>query len=280
MNKIELNVDKSQKLSDILYNYGLKPSQVNKLFKQKDVRVDNVRQSADCFVLSGQKITFFINEEVSKKFEIFYEDENIYIINKFEGIEVTGEQGIEGQLKNAIAVHRLDRNTKGLLIMAKNKESEEILLKAFKDRSITKKYICEVVGNTNFKNQVYSAYLFKDAKKSIAYVHDTPKPHSVEIKTIFKTLHNGTATSIVECQLITGKTHQIRAHLAFLGHAILGDGKYGKNEDYKKYNEKTQKLHCYYLKLNGLYNNLSYLNNKEFKLYPSWLNKEKVINSN
>ncbi len=280
MNKIELNVDKPQKLSDILYNYGLKPSQVNKLFKQKDVRVDNVRQSADCFVLSGQKITFFINEEVSKKFEIFYEDENIYIINKFEGIEVTGEQGIEGQLKNAIAVHRLDRNTKGLLIMAKNKESEEILLKAFKDRSITKKYICEVVGKTNFKNEVYSAYLFKDAEKSLAYVYKIQRPHSVEIKTIFNTLHNGSSTSIVECQLVTGKTHQIRAHLSFLGHAILGDGKYGKNEDYKKYNEKSQKLHCYYLKLNGLYGKLLYLNNKEFTLYPSWFNKEKILKSN
>ena len=276
MNKIELNVDKSQKLSDILYNYGLKPSQVNKLFKQKDVRVDNVKQSVDSYVMSGQKVTFFINEEISKRFEIFYEDENIYIINKFEGIEVTGEQGIECQLKNAIAVHRLDRNTKGLLVMAKNKESAEILLKAFKDRLITKKYLCEVVGKTNFDKKVYKAYLFKDAKKSISYIYDFQKPHSVEIKTFFKTLHNGTSTSIVECELVTGKTHQIRAHLAFLGHAILGDGKYGKNEDYKKFNERTQKLHCYYLKFNKMFGVLSYLKDKEFVLYPNWFNKDKI----
>lgn len=276
MNKIELNVDKPQKLSDILYNFGLKSSQVNKLFKQKDVRLDGVKQSKDIFVLTGQKVTIFINEEVSKRFEIFYEDENIYIINKFEGIEVAGEQGIEGQLKNAIAVHRLDRNTKGLLVMAKNESSAQILLKAFKDRSITKKYICEVVGKTNYKNNLFSAYLFKDAKKAIAYVYDIPKPHSVMIQTIFNTLYNGSSTSIVECELVTGKTHQIRAHLSFLGHAILGDGKYGKNEDYKKYNEKTQKLHCYYLKFNGLFGDLKYLNEKEFVLYPNWFNKDKI----
>ena len=276
MNKYELIVDKSQKLSDVLYGFGLKSSQITKLFKQKDVRLDDVKQSCDSYVLAGQKITIFINEKISKRFEIFYEDENIYIINKFDGIEVSGEQGLEGQLKDAIPVHRLDRNTKGLLIMAKNKDAESVLLKAFKDRLITKKYLCEVVGNTNFLGKVYSAYLFKDAKKSIAYVYNTQKPYSVEIKTIFKTLHNGSSTSIVECELLTGKTHQIRAHLSFLGHAILGDGKYSKNEDLKKYSEKTQKLHCYYLKFNNMFGVLSYLKDKEFILYPKWFNKDKI----
>lgn len=273
MNKYEINVDKPQKLSDVLYNFGLKPSQVNKLFSKKDVRIDNVRQSKDSFVLTGQSVVFFIQEEISKKYEIFYEDENIYIINKYEGIEVTGEQGLEGQLK-AIAVHRLDRNTKGLLVMAKNKESEESLLTAFKNRTITKKYLCEVLGDTNFKNELKEAFLFKDAKQSMAFVSLDPKPHSTKIQTKFNTVKNGSQTSIVDCELLTGKTHQIRAHLAFLGHPIIGDGKYGKNEDNKKFKEKTQKLFCYYLKFDKLLGNLSYLTSKEFVLYPNWFKKQ------
>jgi len=272
MHKYEINVDKNQKLSDVLYGFGLKPSQVNKLFKLKDVRLDNVKQSKDLPVSIGQKVSFFIEEELSKKYEIFYEDDNIYIVNKFEGIEVEGDNGLEGSLK-AIPVHRLDRNTKGLLVMAKTESVAQGLLKAFKDKNVTKKYLCEVVGDTNFKGELKEAYLFKDAKQSIAYVYNEPKPHTSKIQTKFTTLKKGTQTSVVECELLTGKTHQIRAHLSFLGHAILGDGKYGKKEDNKKLKEKTQKLCCYYLKFNSLKNELEYLNNLEFKLYPNWFNK-------
>lgn len=274
MHKYEINVDKSQKLSDVLYGFGLKPSQVNKLFSKKDVRVDNAKQSKDAFVLAGQQVTFFINEELSKKYEIFYEDENIFIINKYEGIEVTGEQGLEGQLK-AIPVHRLDRNTKGLLVMAKNVESEKSLLEAFKNKNITKKYLCEVVGNTNFNGELKEGYLFKDAKQSLCYVYGDERPHTTKIQTRFKTLKKGNQTSVVECELLTGKTHQIRVHLAFLGFPILGDGKYGRNEDNKKFKEKTQKLFCYFLKFEKLQQPLSYLNTKEFVLYPNWFNTDK-----
>lgn len=274
MNKYEINVEKSQKLTDVLYSFGLKPSQVNKLFSKKDVRVDNVKQGKDLFVLSGQKVSFFMNEEISKKYEIFYEDDNILIINKYEGIEVTGESGLEGQLK-AFAVHRLDRNTKGLLVMAKNEQSQKSLLIAFKDKKVTKKYLCEVIGQTNFNGEVKEAYLFKDAKQSLAYVYAEPKPHSVKIQTRFTTLKKGLETSVVECELLTGKTHQIRAHLAYFGHPILGDGKYGKNEDNKKFKEKTQKLFCYYLKFGYVSSPLEYLKDKEFILYPNWFNKNK-----
>jgi len=270
MHKYSYIVDKSQKLTNFLFNLGLKSSQVAGLYKNKDVKINGVRCSEDKEVLSGQEITLFLPEEINKKYEIVYEDDNIIIVNKHEGIEVTGATGLEGLIKNSIPVHRLDRNTKGLLVMAKNKEAEQILLNAFKDKQVTKKYICEVVGDTNFKNDLKQAYLFKDAKKSFVYIYNAPKPLATKIETKFTTLKHGNATSVVECELLTGKTHQIRAHLAFLGHAIVGDGKYGKGEDNKKFKESTQKLYCYYLKFNNLPGKLNYLSQKEFVLYPNW----------
>jgi len=274
MNRYEYIIDKPQKLTDFLYSLSLKSSQISKLFKLRDVKVDGRRVSEDILLEQNQKIVFFMNENISKRFQIFYEDENVIIVNKFQGIEVVGENGLEGELK-AFPVHRIDRNTKGLVILAKNKSSEEELLKAFKEKNVVKKYICEVIGDTAFKNELKKAYLFKDASKSIVYVYDEIRPHSSQILTRFNTLKHGNETSIVECELLTGKTHQIRAHLKHLGHPIIGDGKYGNNEDNKKFKESTQKLYCYYLKFinqNGILKNI---NNKEFILFPNWFKKEK-----
>ncbi len=269
MFKYEEKVLKPQKLTDYLFGLGLKASQISYLFKNKDVKINGERYSQDTLLESGNLVTFFLREEISKKYSIVYEDDNIFIVNKFAGIEVVGDNSLEQQL-NAYAVHRLDRNTKGLLILAKNNESKQELLNAFKKNNIIKKYLCEVVGATNYKNTCIKCYLFKDAKLSRVYIYDQPKPHSQEIKTIFTTLKSSPQTSVIECTLLTGKTHQIRAQLAHLGHAILGDGKYGKTEDNKKFKEGTQKLHCYYLKLTNLTDKLNYLNNKEFILYPEW----------
>lgn len=269
MQKYEHKIIKQQRLTDFLFSLGLKSSQVSSLYKNRDVKVNGQRFSQDTTLEVGNTVTFFLTEKLSQKFNIHYEDDNIIIVNKFAGIEVTGENGLDKQL-NAIAVHRLDRNTKGLVILAKNKQAEESLLLAFKQNKITKKYLCEVVGKTNFKNTLVTGYLFKDAKLSRVYVYDEKKPHTQEIKTIFTTLKSSPQTSVVECTLLTGRTHQIRAQLAHLGFAILGDGKYGKTEDNKKFKEATQKLFCYYLKFEDLTRLLDYLNNKEFILYPSW----------
>lgn len=272
MEKIEKIVQKAQKTSVFLTSLGFSYNNINKLIRNKDIRVDGQKISSDIFLSEGQSVTIFTPILPQKRFEILFQDENILVLNKKSGIEVEGPDGLEGET-GCIAVHRIDRNTEGLLIMAKNKESEDILLRGIKNRAIDKKYIAEVVGKVNFNNQKITGFLVKDGKNSSVKVYDRFVQGSVKIETIFDTLKIGNETTIVEATLITGKTHQIRAQLAYIGHAIVGDGKYGKNQDNKKFKEKSQKLHCYYLRINNLTEKLSYLNGREFICYPNWFKK-------
>ncbi len=276
MIKIEFKCKKNDKLSNVLLNYGFSYNAVCKLLRSKDIRINGVKTSNDDFVFNGNDITVFASAHPLNKFEIVFEDENVYVINKFSGIEVEGEDGLEGRLEGSRAVHRLDRNTQGLLIMARNKNSERILLKAIKERCFEKKYLAEVVGKCDFSGERLVAFGLKDNKTSYLKVTKNFVQNSQRIETIFKTLKSTNQTSVVEATLITGKTHQIRAHLAYLGNPIVGDGKYGKNEDNKKFKEKSQKLHCYYLKLNGLCGELEYLNGRVFNNLPDWAKGLKI----
>ena len=276
MKKIEFNVEKTGKVSNILTDYGFSYNEVNKMLRNKDVRVDEQKISSDQIILENQKLTVFCQNPPKEKFKIVYEDENIVVVDKLSGIEVEGKLGLEGKIEGAIAVHRLDRNTEGILVMAKNKKAEQILSNAIKNQSFEKKYLAEVVGRANFKEGKYTAYLVKDSKNSQVKIFDKFVQGAVKIETIFKTIKEGNETSIVMARLVTGKTHQIRAHLAFLGNAIVGDGKYGKNSDNKKFKEKTQKLHCYSLKLNGLGGDLEYLNGRTFTSIPDWAKKYNI----
>ncbi len=276
MNKVEIKCKNNQKISEMLTNFGFSYNSVNKLLRNKDVRIDGKKISNDEFVFVGQDVCVFCEKMPNQKFEIVFEDENIFVVNKFSGIEVEGENGLEGKIEGSFAVHRLDRNTQGLLVMARNKVAEKHLLTAIKNQSFKKKYLAEVVGKTSFSGEKCSGFLVKDSKTSFVKVRGNFVQNSVKIETIFKTLRNGNDTSVVEAELITGKTHQIRAHLAFLNHPIVGDGKYGKNEDNKKFKEKSQKLHCYFLQLNGLVGEMEYLNGKAFKNFPKWAENIKI----
>lgn len=259
----------------------------NTLFKalrKKDIRVNNVKVSNDITVHTGDEITIYIIDDFlfgtsNINIPIIYEDNNIVIFNKPEGISVTDDNISSITLtsvvkekygKNLEPCHRLDRNTKGLIIYAKNKEALDILLEKFKNKEIEKHYYTKVYGIMKKNHELLKAYLFKDSKKSLVYIQDEPKKDYLEIITEYTVLQKDIQNNItyLDINLHTGRTHQIRAHMAHIGYPVIGDGKYGTNEINKKFGLKNQFLYSYILKFNFTSNSgiLDYLNNKEFTL--------------
>lgn len=273
MEKIEIKINKSNDVKNLLLDYGFSSQQVNKILKNRDVKKNGKRLQPTDSLNPGEVVIVYCEKLPIPKFKKLYEDENVVVLSKGKKIEVQGENSLEKLLKGTIAVHRLDRNTTGVMIMAKNKDAEETLKEAFKNGWIEKKYVCEVFGQPDFKGEKKTAFLLKDVARSEVKIFNTYVQHSVKIETSFKTLKKGAETSLVEVELHTGKTHQIRAHLAFLGYPIVGDGKYGNNKINKKFKENYQKLHCFLLKIKKINKNLEYLKNKEFIEKPIWAEK-------
>ncbi len=273
MEKFEIKIKKNQKIRDFLLNYGFSKPIANQIIKNKDVKLDGKRLSEDDMVFAGQTVVVFAPEKPSARFNIIFEDENVIVLDKGCDIEVQGKGSLESAIPGSIAVHRLDRNTTGVMIMAKNEEAAEALKQAFKDKTVQKTYVCEVFGKPNFKGEVQKAYLVKDANRSEVKIYPNFVQKSVLIETKFKTVKVGEQTSLVTAELLTGRTHQIRAQLAYLGFPIIGDGKYGKNEINRKFKEKYQKLHCFSLKIKKINKKFEYLQNKEFISKPEWAKK-------
>ena len=250
-----------------------------KLLRNKDIRINGKR--------INQNIELNINDEVVvytpkklldeyNKIDIIYEDENILIINKPSNIEVTGSFSLTTKVQNIykdalfkpMPCHRLDRNTTGLVLFAKNQLSLDILEKKFKNHEIEKHYRALVYGIPKIKSQKLEAYLFKDRKKSTVYISTEYKKGYQKIITNYTLLESYNNTSLLDVEIETGRTHQIRAHLAHIGHPIIGDGKYGINKVNKQFGYKYQLL-CHYKIIfsftteSGI---LDYLNNKTIEL--------------
>ena len=286
---------------------NLPQSLMYKYIRMKRIKVNSKRAEISTRLAVGDTVDMYINDEffakketrydftgASKNLDIVYEDENIILLNKKSGLlsHPDDKEFIDtliGRVKRYLyekkeylpdeensftpaLVNRIDRNTAGIVIAAKNAEALRILNQKLKDREIHKFYLCVVHGVPREKSGILTGYLIKDEKKNKVAVYKNPVDGAKTIKTKYNVLKSQNGLSLVEIELLTGRTHQIRAQFSAIGNPLLGDGKYGKNELNKKSGLKTQCLCSYKLQFDfetdaGA---LEYLNHKEFEIKNVW----------
>ena len=236
------------------------------LLKNKEIKVNGKKVSGNVELNVGDEIAYFLTKKQEEKtaFQIVYQDENVLLADKESGVN---SEAVFAQLqreRECYFIHRLDRNTQGLIVFALNETAEKELLFAFKERLAEKIYIALCFGFFSKPKETLTAYLKKDTEKSLVKIFSEPKAGAEKIVTEYEVLENKGETTKVKVRLHTGKTHQIRAHLAFIGNPILGDMKYGFQEKNKAVSVSRQQLLSYSLTLNGL-DKLAYLNGREFR---------------
>ncbi|MCI9010430.1 MAG: RluA family pseudouridine synthase [Clostridia bacterium] len=234
------------------------------LLKNREIRVNGTRVGEDVLLASGDEVAYFLTKAQERKtgYEIVYEDDYIAVADKESGVNSEAVFSALCERGETYFIHRIDRNTAGLLLFAKSRESERLLLRAFRERSAHKIYLARVIGKMSKRQSVEEAYLIKDEKNALVRV--STKPIGEKIKTEYRVLEEDGETSLLQITLHTGKTHQIRAHMAFLGHPVAGDTKYGDGAFNRTHHITRQRLVAKQLQIDGE-GLLSYLSGLTFE---------------
>lgn len=282
---------------------GLNSSLMYKFIRKKQIKVNGKRCEISYKLVVGDVVEMYINDDFFEekdsdflkiaydpKLSIVYEDENLILIDKKPGVIVhSDEKEQRDTLINQVLLYlyrkgeyipekessftpslcnRLDKNTGGIVIVAKNAAAQRELYDIIKNRKIKKLYLAAVFGEFDKKCDTLTAYLKKDSKQNLVYVKSKPFDGSKEIITKYKVLSSNKKFSLIEIELVTGRTHQIRAHMSFVGHPVLGDCKYGRLKDNKDLPFRHQALYSYSLQfqLNDSGSMFKYLDKTIFKV--------------
>ena len=282
---------------------NLSPTLVCKLMRKKRIKLNGAKTEPNVKLCEGDVFRFYLSDELLSKapaerandfrtvppdISVIYEDENILLVDKPVGMVVHEDNdNTSDTLINRILCYlwkkgeyvpeeensfvpalcnRIDRNTCGIVIAAKNAESLRILNAKIHDRELVKLYLCVLSGIPEPRSATLTAYLKKLSEENRVVVSDKPIPDGLTIKTKYRVIETAGEQTLAEVDLLTGRTHQIRAHFAHIGHPLLGDGKYGSNRLNKQFGYKYQALCSYKLifRFTTDAGCLEYLNNREF----------------
>ena len=224
----------------------LSPRQVRNAFRARDVKRNGARVPADAQTLPGDVITVFCGE-AEQPAQILFEDKDFLILVKRQGMPTQGPGSAEKLCARhcgapVFACHRLDAQTGGLLLLAKTEAARDEAIEAFAQRRVHKTYRCLVRGTPEPAEKTLRAWLLKDAQAAHVRVLDAPQKGALPIETRYRVLSEEGGLSRLEVEIPTGRTHQIRAQLAHIGHPILGDDKYGDRALNRKYGVRAQRL--------------------------------------
>ena len=277
MEKLEFICKREQMLIDFIISQkpNLNFAIIKTALRKKDVRVNGQKVSQNILIKQNDVVTMFLPQKKKKNIDIVFEDENILIVSKPAGIETTKKDKayiesdcLEDIFDGTYACHRLDKNTEGLIILAKTKKAFNQMQEVFKLNKIHKTYTALVTGKVKQNGDNLQDYLVKG--DGIVKIHSSQVENSKIIKTNYVVKQNVDDLFVLSVDLLTGRTHQIRAHLAFHKIYVLGDQKYGDKIANKKYHAKMQLLCASKICFDNLPEIFKNLSNKTFEIKPSF----------